>query len=237
MANCLVEGITCGKVQEYLNNYYRNTGEKISFYEAYIQIVSNGIQGKDEKLESFLKWDISRIIEFQDFYHKLLVQTESMKKNMNSKGVSEVVEDFLFPGKDAVILKYAYNTGLDLHLHNYFEIVYVVEGECSQVFEEEERTIKKGEFSFIPPYTVHDILLEEKSIVFGLLIRKSTFEQFFFEILQDNNPLSAFLIRFFMDNARLICTFQLCHQKDYLEFFKIYLKNAICRNLIQIKTA
>lgn len=115
-----------------------------------------------------------------------------MKKNINEKGVSLVVEDFLFPGKDALILKYANNTGLDLHEHNYFEVVYVIEGECTQVFEEEERKIKKGEFSFIPPYTTHDILLDEKSLVFGVIIRRSTFEQFFFQILQGNNPLSAF---------------------------------------------
>lgn len=243
MANYLVKGITCGKVQEYLNNYYRNNGGKISFYEAYIQMTSNGIQGKDEKLESFLKWDISRIIEFQDFYHKLLVETESMKKNMNSKGASEVVEDFLFPGKDAVILNYAYNTGLDLHLHNYFEIVYVVEGECSQVFEEEERTIKKGEFSFIPPYTAHDILLEEKSIVFGLLIRKSTFEQFFFEILQDNNPLFAFFNQVLhgqrktylhfsdLPSERLLRVFQNIFEECYMQ--ESY-SNQNCLNYVRI---
>lgn len=184
--------ITCGQVQHYLNDYYKKNDEKISFYEAYHQMKSKGIQGKEEKLNSFLKCNISNKLDFQEFYHRLPVEAESIKRNLNTKGIPEVVEEFLFPGKDAVVLKYAYNTGLDLHLHNYFEIVYVIEGECSQVFEEEEIKIKKGEFNFIPPYKVHDILVEENSLVFGLLIRKSTFEQFFFEILQDNNPLSSF---------------------------------------------
>ena len=192
MENNIMEAIICGQVQEYLNNYYENNGVKLSFYDAYIQMDNKGIKGKSEKLESFFEWDIKEVSDFQYFYHKLPVVTESIKKNINVNGVSEIVEDFLFPRKDALILKYSYNTGLDLHLHNYFEIVYVVDGECNQIFEQEERKIKKGEFSFIPPYTTHDILLEEKSLVFGLIIRKSTFEQFFFEILQDNNPLSAF---------------------------------------------
>lgn len=184
--------ITCGQIQEYINNNYKNNDMKLSFYEAYIQMIKNGIDGKSEKVKSFLDWDINKSSEFQDFYDKLPVETAIMKKNINEKGIALLIEDFSFLKRDAAILKYAYNSGLDLHQHNYFEIVYVVEGECNQIFEDEERNIKKGEFSFIPPYTTHDILLDEKSLVFGLLIKKSTFEQFFFEILQGNNPLSAF---------------------------------------------
>ncbi|WP_459482369.1 helix-turn-helix domain-containing protein [Clostridium saccharoperbutylacetonicum] len=235
--------ITCGQVQEYLNDYYRNTREKLSFYEAYIQMTANGICGKDEKVESFLKWEIKNVLEFQEFYHKLPVETKSIKKNVNANGISEVVEDYLFPGKDAVILKYAYNTAIDLHLHNYFEIVYVVEGECSQVFEQEEIKIKKGEFLFIPPYKVHDILVDENSLVFGLLIRKSTFEQFFFEILQDNNPLSAFFnqvlyrqrktcLHFSVEpSEKLLGVFQNIFEECYIQ--KSY-SNQNCLNYVRI---
>lgn len=235
--------ITCGQVQEYLNDYYKENNEKISFYESYVQMKSKGIQGKEEKLNSFLKWNISNILDFQEFYHRLPVENESIKRNLNTKGIAEVVEEFLFPGKDAVILKYTYNTGLDLHLHNYFEIVYVVEGECSQVFEEEEIKIKKGEFTFIPPYQVHDILVEENSLVFGLLIRKSTFEQFFFEILQDNNPLSAFFnqvlygqrkISFHFSaqpSDRLLRVFQNIFEECYMQNFYF---NQNCLNYVRI---
>lgn len=235
--------ITCGQVQDYLNDYYNKNKEKISFYEAYVQMKSKGIQGKEEKLNSFLKWSISNRLDFQEFYHRLPVETESIKRNLNTKGIPEVVEDFLFPGKDAVILKYAYNTGLELHLHNYFEIVYVVEGECSQVFEEEEIKIKKGEFTFIPPYKVHDILVEEDSLVFGLLIRKSTFEQFFFEILQDNNPLSAFFNQVLygqrklylhfsaQPSDRLLGVFQNIFEECYIQEFY---SNQNCLNYVRI---
>lgn len=228
-----MEEITCGQVQAYLNNFHRNNGEKLSFYEAYIQITKKGMQEKSEKRISFMEWDINRISEFQDFYHKLPVETESMKKNVNEKGVSLIVEDFLFPRKDALILKYAYNTGLDLHQHNYFEIVYVVEGECNQVFEEEERKIKKGEFSFIPPYTTHDILLDEKSLVFGLIIRKSTFEQFFFEILQNNNPLSAFFNQVLYGQRRNYLHFSVQPSSRLLRIFQnlfeeCYMQESYC---------
>lgn len=114
MEKDIVKVITCGQVQDYLNDYYKKNNEKISFYEAYHQMKSNEIQGKQEKLNSFLKWNTRNKLDFDEFYHRLPVETESIKRNLNTKGIPEVVEEFLFPGKDAVILKYAYNTGLDL---------------------------------------------------------------------------------------------------------------------------
>lgn len=79
------------------------------------------------------------------------------------------------------------------HTHKYFEIDYILHGECEQIFENERRILEQGCLSIIAPGSKHSILIcndDCRAVRLGL--RTNVFDSAFFDILSSSSLLTAF---------------------------------------------
>lgn len=81
------------------------------------------------------------------------------------------------------------------HRHTFFEMVYVFSGVCTQKIEGKFLEMKSGDICILAPEVNHSICVFDDSIVINVQIKKTTFNESFFQLLTDNNVLSSFFIK------------------------------------------
>ena len=133
---------------------------------------------------------------------------------------SSVTEKEIIPLiRDVYIIRHPRYTRPYLHNHNYFEIDFVVSGECNLAFENEKRILKAGELCIIAPSSLHDLTVnDDNTFVFCIMIRKSTFNTAFFSLLSQKNLLAYFFRMILQGNSH----------SNYLLFYSddiLWLKN------------
>lgn len=78
------------------------------------------------------------------------------------------------------------------HEHLFFEVIYVLKGHCFHLIDTEKIDLETGDFCFVAPATNHSLLVESDSIIINILIRRSTIEDIFFNILRDQSVIGTF---------------------------------------------
>ncbi|WP_262743943.1 cupin domain-containing protein, partial [Clostridioides difficile] len=97
--------------------------------------------------------------------------------------------------KDNVILiKHNRYTPQFMHEHIFFEMIYVLSGKCHQIISHHSIHMKEGDICIVSPGVKHSIGVFDDSIIINVLIRRSTFEDAFFDFLRNNNLLSSFFL-------------------------------------------
>lgn len=82
-----------------------------------------------------------------------------------------------------------------LHSHKYFELIYVAHGVCKNDFIGNSVWMRAGDLCVIPPACVHRLSgLQEESLVYNILVRASTFQETFTDLLTVEDELSAFFL-------------------------------------------
>lgn len=98
---------------------------------------------------------------------------------------------------DIFIHKHPRYSAVPMHRHQFFEIVYVYEGSCTQKLQcldhTHTYTMKTGDFLFIPVNQEHALYVDNESIIINIGIRTSTFEKTFLH----NIPRASILGSFF----------------------------------------
>lgn len=89
-----------------------------------------------------------------------------------------------------------------------FEVNYVYSGSYTQFFLEEQKTFHKGDLVIIAPDSPHYVLADHQSLILCINIRKSTFNQTFWQLLENNDILSTFFKQMMYGN----------HTSNYLSF-------------------
>lgn len=95
-------------------------------------------------------------------------------------------------GVDIAVTKHYRYTPPFKHTHTFFEMFYVYSGSCTQELAGTSITFNTGDICIVSPDTEHSISVMDDSIVINVLIRKSTFNETFFDLLKGNNILSNF---------------------------------------------
>ena len=82
------------------------------------------------------------------------------------------------------------------HSHSFFEIVYVLQGECINYANNHALAMEEGDICILAPETSHALsVFTDNCIVFNIEIRTSTFETAFWDTLSDNDILANFFAR------------------------------------------
>lgn len=82
-----------------------------------------------------------------------------------------------------------------VHRHNFFELIYVLEGEFNHVVNNFNIKMKKGDICILPPGVFHQVnVFDDNTILIDILIRKTTFEDVFFNFLRTDNVISNFFV-------------------------------------------
>lgn len=116
------------------------------------------------------------------------------------------------------------------HAHSFFEMIYVYKGSCENTVEENKIIMKQGDICIVSPDVGHTIGVFDDSIIINILIKKTTFNETFFSLLADNNPLSCFFQKIlYTNNADNYILFHTEGNEDLKYFLKCLIAEAIMK--------
>ncbi|MEN8079233.1 AraC family transcriptional regulator [Clostridioides difficile] len=133
-------------------------------------------------------------LNIDSFLKKLNLDIEKLKDPSKKRSNKESMNETLFPKEnDVIISKHLRYSPCFIHSHSFFEIIFVLNGFCTNELENYSVNLKKGDVCIMAPNTSHAIsIFTDDCLVLNLLIRSSTFEKSFFEIIKSNDILSSF---------------------------------------------
>lgn len=213
--------ITYGEFQQHLKDYYHRTGNQLKFIEMADYLYQKGIL-KDTYIPTNIPGifeDLSNE-EFEEVINSMVLTLTPTFPKTSKVPVSDIIPN----SQDIFVIRHPQYIKSEPHIHNYFEIHYVAQGKCQFNFEHTNRTMQEGELCIIAPFSEHDIMPYDKSIVYTIMIRKSTFDSTFFSLLEGKNLFSYYFRTILQERS----------QMNYLMFFTadhLYLTKII-RNVI-----
>lgn len=138
--------------------------------------------------------EVKKILSTADNRRKSINNVFSRADLQQDKYLPEDV--FLNIKSDVAVLKHLRYLPVILHSHSFIELVYVLEGQCSHWVGDTNFEMNKGDVCIVAPDVMHCIsVFDDVSIVLNILIRCSTFDTAFFELLTKDNILSDFFVR------------------------------------------
>ena len=191
--------ITYGEFQQHMKDYFFRTGSRMQFPEMADYLYRKGLLSEtppDPMLTSEMFGDMD-----DDAFNKIIDQLP-LELNPQIAITPKVKETDIFPNSgDVFIIRHPRYTRPAPHIHNYFEINYVASGSCTFVFEKSKRTMQEGELCIIAPSSEHDLVIDDDSTVFCIMLRKSTFDTTFFSLLSRKDLLSYFFRTILQDDS------------------------------------
>jgi AraC-like DNA-binding protein/mannose-6-phosphate isomerase-like protein (cupin superfamily) len=124
--------------------------------------------------------------------------TVQFTDNLDMDLVKELTEEDYFSSSDRTnifILKHKRYTPIFKHRHAFFELIYVYSGHCVQEINGEVIQLSECDLCIIPPKVEHTIEVFDDSIILNVLIKRSTFNETFLEMLKHETVLSSFFMK------------------------------------------
>ena len=191
--------ITYGEFQKQMKDYYLRTGNRMQFPEMITYLYNKGLlyDTPPHSLPASRLFNNMDNKQFNDVIDQIVLAIDP-----SSPAKYLVTENDIFPqSRDIFIIRHPRYTRPSPHSHNYFEIDYVADGTCRFMFEQTSRTLEKGEICIIAPSSEHDLVIDNESTVYCIMLRKSTFDMAFFSLLSQKNLLSYFFRSTLQDNS------------------------------------
>lgn len=102
-------------------------------------------------------------------------------------------EPGMFPvGKDVFCILNMPYMERRLYFRDFFDVCYMVEGECNFLFEGERAALHEGDVCIVSPMAGHDLPLGSKCLCLSFVVRKSTFNTLFGNLLTKQDLVSMF---------------------------------------------
>lgn len=220
--------VTSAQIEALAEKHYQRYGSKITFAEALQSLyLSNEYFTLKPRLYDECEWHLLSDSEFNRILIDLPV-TNPFAHNLPSKYLI-TAEGIIPDERDVYAIRYIKNIARQIHVHNYFEINYVLSGSCTQIFESEKRHLSEGEMCIIAPMSKHDLEVDDDSMILNIILRESTFENTFFRLLSQEDLLATFFrnVLYSKDSAANYLLFQTDNSsaiKDALKdiFMEIY---------------
>lgn len=186
--------MTYEKIQDYLNQYFFKNKRELSMFDAIYQLYSQQKFSYSRNVLTLPEQKISKVDALYNALRVAPIEITSIIKNPQGNKLSKKVSEgsFFNKTKDASILLQFQHDKNRMHKHDYFEMNLVLKGTMKVTFNKEKLTLKTGNFIIISPETFHQINIDTDSIVICITIRKSTFDQAFFSLIQNDDVISNF---------------------------------------------
>ncbi|MBU3099492.1 MULTISPECIES: AraC family transcriptional regulator [Clostridium] len=184
--------ITSGMMESSSTSSYLKYKNKKGFREIVMEMYEQGnyVTAKPNLPKELLLINLSDD-KFLDLLFQLPIYINSLIKVSSNTKIGE--SDILPENSDIFVFRNFAYLNDPIHSHNYFEISYVLKGNCQFLFEKEERTLREGELCIIAPMSSHNIIVDDyNSIIITISIKKSTFDSAFFTLLSQKDLLSYF---------------------------------------------
>ncbi|MBO4327241.1 MAG: helix-turn-helix domain-containing protein [Clostridia bacterium] len=117
--------------------------------------------------------------------------------------IRQLEESFFASGQNVYLVPHPRYLPLFTHDHVFFEMLYVMVGECDQLLDGAEKHFTQGDVCLIAPGVKHGIKVFDDSVVINILIRSSTFMDIFLNAVRDKSRLSSFFLGSVYDNRKI----------------------------------
>ncbi len=157
----------------------------------------------------------ARTAFLSSFDPRVYPASECFIPELNPIGPARFTEQSVFslPDSNVTITRHLRYTPFFTHDHTVFELAYVLSGSCIQLFDGKKHRMEEGDLMLITPGVAHALgVFDDDSIVYNILIKRSTFEETFFRLLSKDNLLSDYFSSILCGN--LSCSFLLFHTKN-----------------------
>ncbi len=143
-----------------------------------------------------------RFPTFQGFSHKQLEESTT-----------------IMDGMDIAIFRHIRYLPALLHTHEFFEMVYIIDGKCMNHIGNRKFFMQPGDVCIIAPGTEHSIAaFDDDCIILNFLIRTSTFDSTFMNIFSDMEIISDFFMKTLYGNYNdFYLLFHTGNDKEMLE--------------------
>lgn len=192
------------QVEAFVYLHFHKTGQRLLFPQALAKMESQGLllplqppipsfNGNQDPLSFSKAFDTMPLNAGVILHNSHTYLTEGI-----------VEEEALFPiGKDVYCIKHLPYMNEDAHTHTYFEITYIYSGKCTMLFGGEAIEMGAGDLCIVPPGSPHAQPLKSGCFAIGLMVRQSTFDSLFGELLINNDLESQFFRDSLYDSNRV----------------------------------
>ncbi len=97
------------------------------------------------------------------------------------------------PGQDIRITQHDRYSPPCLHNHEFYELIYVLEGEFTQQIADQKFVMQTGDICLIPPGVYHALDVQNYSVVLNILITKNRFQEITLNQLRGNLLIAGLL--------------------------------------------
>lgn len=184
---------TVGKAHDFIVEKYQKSGTLVSFPEAVSAMSAQGLlQENIPDNPSFHAGMTTE--EFIRMIRQLRVEANRIADQASLYPHDPVThEPAMFPTALDVfcIVNMPYMSEY-LHYHDFFEITYVVQGACTLLFENESAALSQGDLCIVSPMSGHNLPIQPGCVAISVMVRKSTFNAVFGNLLTKKDLLSLF---------------------------------------------
>jgi AraC-like DNA-binding protein len=104
--------------------------------------------------------------------------------------------DFLTDSADVAVVRHSRYLPAAIHSHGFIELSYVYAGTARQMVADNSYTMQRGDTSIVAPGLSHTVgVYDDESILINILVRRSTFDKAFFDLLTEDDVLGDFFGR------------------------------------------
>ena len=190
--------VTYAQIEEQAAKHTLRYGSKASFRTIVGNLFLQGAcQEGAAELPQGITWSSMSDTAFHDVLKRLPISNTSSRFTTPPPASKDpepsISAEAIMPENlEVYAIKYIRNIAEKMHLHNFFEVDYVMSGKCKMIFENEIRELQAGDVCVIAPHSRHDVTIDDESVVISLMLRQSTFETTFFKLLAQEDLLSSF---------------------------------------------
>lgn len=123
-----------------------------------------------------------------------------------------ILSNIVLYKNDITVTKHDRYAPAFLHRHDFYEILYVYEGSCTNTIQNKVLHLVKGDLCTIPPDAVHYISVLDDSIVLNILVKETTFNRIINSLFPERSPFTQMLFH-------VLC------QKDYNNYLLFHTGN------------
>ncbi|WP_315074377.1 AraC family transcriptional regulator [uncultured Clostridium sp.] len=137
-----------------------------------------------------------KLIELTDEESKIISGENSVNKSIyTDEGKFIIDSNKLLPSGELInIRKHTRFINFPSHKHNYIEFNYIYQGKLTQIIDNKEITLQRGELIFLNQYITHEIKASRKEdIIINFIIRPEFFD-YIITLLGNENIISKFLL-------------------------------------------
>lgn len=157
----------------------------------------------------FLKWQKDELI-YKDYHFakkdkksrqyllsKYPDDEETVDIALHPENIASYTPEDTFIGcrRNVQIIKHPRYLPVFYHEHAFFEIIFVLSGQCTQKFKNSQVRLRTGDLCLLAPNVVHGIeAFGDDCIILNILVRKSTFLDIFYNAIRDKSQISLFFV-------------------------------------------